>query len=96
MTEKGAKMCRGHTLECFLRRAARLIHYTPEERQNIANQIGVVFGIENAGLKMTEEGWRMESRGKRFLLTVELVSTISKEQAEAILNARPITEEKPE
>lgn len=69
---------------------ATVTHYTEEQRQNIADQIGAIFGIANAGYKISREGWNLQGWGDEIQLTVELVAVVSKEQAEAILNARPI------
>lgn len=72
---------------------AVVTHYTDEQRKNIAERIGALFDLPNAGMKMTREGWRMEGRGDEIQLTVELVTFITTEEAEAILNAKPIEEE---
>lgn len=64
---------------------AIVTHYTDEQRNNIAARIGALFELPDAGMKMTREGWRMEVQ-----LTVELVTFITVEEAEAILNAKPI------
>ena len=69
---------------------AIVTHYTDEQRKNIAERIGALFELPNAGMKMTREGWRMEGWGEEVQLTVELVTFITPEEAEAILNAKPI------
>ncbi len=71
---------------------ATVTHYTDEQRQNIADQIGAIFGIQNAGYKISREGWNLQAWGDEIQLTVELVATVTKEQAEAILNARPVAD----
>lgn len=71
---------------------AIVTHYTDEQRKNIAERIGALFDLTNAGMKMSREGWRMEVWGEEVQLTVELVTFISTEEAEAILNAKPIEE----
>lgn len=72
---------------------AIITHHTDEQRKNIAERIGALFDLPNAGTKMTREGWRMEGWGDEVQLTVQLVTVISTEEAEAILNAKPIEEE---
>ena len=69
---------------------AIVTHYTDEQRKIIAERIGALFDLPNAGMKMTREGWRMEGWGDQVQLTVELVTFITVEEAEAILNAKPI------
>lgn len=71
---------------------AAVTHYTDEQRKNIAERIGTLFDLPDAGMKMTREGWRMEGCGDEVQLTIELVTFISTEEAEAILNAKPIEE----
>lgn len=71
---------------------AIVTHYTDEQRKKIAERIGALFELPNAGMKMTREGWRMEGWGDEVQLTVELVTFITTEEAEAILNAKPIGE----
>ena len=65
-------------------------HHTDEARKIIAERIGALFGLPDAGMKMTREGWRMDGWGDQVQLTVELVTFITVEEAEAILNAKPI------
>lgn len=69
---------------------AIVTHYTDEQHNNIAARIGALFELPNAGMKITREGWRMEGWGDQVQLTVELVTFITVEEAEAILNAKPI------
>lgn len=69
---------------------AIVTHYTDEQRNNIAARIGALFELPDAGMKITREGWRMEGWGDQVQLTVELVTFITVEEAEAILNAKPI------
>lgn len=66
------------------------MRHTDEARKIIAERIGALFDLPNAGMKMTREGWRMEGWGDQVQLTVELVTFITVEEAEAILNAKPI------
>ncbi|KQQ65067.1 hypothetical protein [Microbacterium sp. Leaf320] len=72
---------------------AIITHYTQEQRNNQAERIGALFVLPDAGMKMTREGWRMEGWGDEVQLTVELVTFITKEEAEAILNATPIAQD---
>lgn len=66
-------------------------HYTQEQRNNQAARIGEIFGLEDAGMKMTREGLHMESCGRdEVLLTVTLVAEITTTEAENILNAVPL------
>lgn len=69
---------------------AIVTHYTEEQRGNIAAQIGKMFELPDAGMKMTAEGWRLEGWGPEIRLTVELVKMVTKEEAEAMLNAQPV------
>lgn len=71
---------------------ATVTHHTQEQRDNIAARIGALFDLPDAGMKMTREGWVMEGWGDEIKLTVELVTMITREEAEAILNAKPIGE----
>lgn len=68
-------------------------HYTQEQRNHQAERIGALFDLPDAGMKMTREGWSMESWGGGVMLKIELVKTITPEEAEAILNATPITKD---
>lgn len=69
-------------------------HYTQEQRNNQAARIGKIFGLEDAGMKMTREGWHMEPCGHdEVLLTVTLVAEITTTEAENILNAAPVEED---
>lgn len=70
---------------------ATVMHYTQEQRNNQAERIGALFDLPDAGMKMTREGWSMDSRGDEVMLKIELMKTITLEEAEAILNATPIT-----
>ena len=69
---------------------AVITHFTQEQRENIAAQIGKLFDLPDAGMKITREGWKLEGWGPEIRLTVELVKMVTKEEAEAILNALPI------
>lgn len=71
---------------------AVLKRYSDEEQQNIAAILGDIFGIENAGSKIRQGDWSLEGWGDEIELRVELVEFISRDQAEAILNARPLPE----
>lgn len=72
---------------------AVVTHYTDGQRNNIAERIGALFNLPDAGMKMTLEGWRMERFGVEVQLTIELVTIISEEEAEAIINAQPTLKE---
>lgn len=69
---------------------ATVTHYTQEQRNIIAARIGALFELPDAGMKMKSEGWVMDGWGDEIKLTVELVTMITREEAEAILNAKPI------
>lgn len=71
---------------------AVITHHTQEQRDNIAARIGRLFDLPDAGMKMTREGWSMDGWGDEIKLTIELVTFISKEEAQAILNAKPVEE----
>lgn len=43
---------------------AIVTHYTDEQRKNIAERIGTLFDLPDAGMKMTREGWSMEGGGR--------------------------------
>lgn len=72
---------------------AIITHYTQEQRDNQAERIGLLFDLPNAGRKMTREGWSMEAWGDEVMIKIELVKVITPEEADAILNATPITKE---
>lgn len=66
-------------------------HYTDEQRKNQAERLGVIFGVEDAGMKMTRNGLSIEPWGdEEVLVKVELVQIISRAEADAILNAAPV------
>lgn len=65
-------------------------HYTDKERRAIADRIGLIFDLPNAGMKMTEAGWSLESWGDQVQLKGELVAVISRTEAEALINAKPV------
>lgn len=69
---------------------AVVTHHTQEQRNNIAARIGAIFDLPDAGMKMTREGWSMEGWGDEVMLKVEIVNMITPEEAEAILNAKPL------
>ena len=70
-------------------------HYSMEQRGNIAERIGAIFDLPDAGMKMTRDGWTMQhSAGDPTVtLTVELIAQISPEEAERIMNAVPLEKE---
>lgn len=69
---------------------AIITHHTKEQRANIAARIGALFDLPDAGMKMSREGWQLKGHGDEIQLTVELVKIVTREEAEAILNAHPL------
>ena len=69
------------------------IEYTDEQRKHQAERLGRIFGIENAGMKISRDGLRMEPWNGNVKVTVEVVEFISIEEAEKIMNAVPVEEE---
>ena len=65
-------------------------HYTNEQRQHQAARLGRIFELPDAGMKITEGGWVLESWGDQAMVTVELVAVISLEEANALINAEPV------
>lgn len=65
-------------------------HYTDEQRQHQAARLGRIFELPDAGMKITEGGWVLESWGDQAMVTVELVAVISLEEANALINSEPL------
>lgn len=64
---------------------------TPEQRVNMAAWIEHIFGIPEAGRKVTQTGWRIDQTGLGdATLRVELVRTITREQADAFVRGEPV------
>lgn len=66
------------------------IEYTDEQRKNQAARLGKIFGIENAGMKITRNGLCMEPWNSGVMVTIELCEVITVEEAEKIMNAVPL------
>lgn len=71
---------------------AILTHYTQEQRHAISERIGAHFDLPDAGMKIAEEGWSLEHFGGDSMVTlkVELIKHITREEAEAIMSAKPL------
>lgn len=69
------------------------IEQSQEQRTNHAARIGAIFDLPDAGSKITRDGVSMEPFGDGVMLSVVMVSQISKEESEAILNGLPLSHE---